>query len=240
VVSGAKVVKGVGGVVKTAVTGGLDGLVESGVEMAGKAVNSAASAAIKGGVSGLMGDPSKPALSKRDDLTLGESLAGQSKTEEENLASFQDKVAGKGELSEEDKKAAAKSRAALFQEGFDRSAGYAKLKKGNLAHNKAQSMDTSKMGDKYDLERESIQHNKSAEEHREGVDSGANTLSPSDFKSRGKDLNTLKKVGADLQASDASFTEGLGQNEEKSHNRFATASERIDGLKDEAYKKLRS
>ena len=240
VVSGAKVVKGVGGVVKTAVTGGLDGLVESGAEMVGNAASSAMTAAKKGAVSGLMGDPSKPALSKRDDMNLGESLAGQSKTEKENLASFQDKVAGKGELSEEDKKAASKSRAALFQEGFDRSAGYGKLKKGNLAHNKAQSMDTSKMGDKYDLERESIQHNKSAEEHREGVDSGANTLSPSDFKGRGKDLRTLKKVGADLQASDASFTEGLGQNEEKSHNRFATASERIDGLKDEAYKKLRS
>jgi hypothetical protein len=240
VVSGAKVVKGVGGVVKTAVTGGLDGLVESGAEMVGNAASSAMTAAKKGAVSGLMGDPSKPALSKRDDLTLGESLAGQSKTEKENLANFQAKIAGKGELSEEDMKAASKSRAALIQEAADRAAGHGKLKKANLAHNKAQSMDTSKMGDKYDLERESIQHNKSAEEHREGVDSGANTLSPSDFKARGKDLRTLKKVGADLQASDASFTEGLGQNEEKSHNRFATASERIDGLKDEAYKKLRS
>jgi hypothetical protein len=239
VVSGAKVVKGVGGVVKTAVTGGLDGLVESGAEMVGNAASSAMTAAKKGAVSGLMGAPSKPALSKRDDMTLGESLAGQSKTETENLASFQGKVAGKGELSEEDKKAASKSRAALFQEGFDRSAGYGKLKKGNIAHNKAQSMDTAGMGDKYALEREGIQHNKAAAEHREGVDSGANTLSPSDFKGRGKDLGKLKKVGADLKASDASFTEGLGQNEEKSHNRFATATERIDGLKDEAYKKLR-
>ena len=239
VVSGAKVVKGVGGLAKTVATGGMDGLVESGVEMLGSAAKSAVGAAVKGGVSGLMGDPSKPALSKRDDMTLGESLAGQSKTETENLASFQSKVAGKGELSEEDKIAASKSRAALFQEGFDRSAGYAKLKKGNLAHNKAQSMDTAGMGDKYDLERESIQSNKAAAEHREGVDSGANTLSPSDFKGRGKDLGKLKKVGADLKASDASFTEGLAQNEEKSHNRFATASERIDGVKDEAYKRLR-
>lgn len=239
VVSGAKVVKGVGGLAKTVATGGLDGVVESGVEMLGSAAKSAVGSAVKGGVSGLMGEPSKPALSKRDDMTLGESLAGQSKTETENLASYQGIVAGKGELSEDEKKAASKSRAALFQEGFDRSAGYAKLKKGNLAHNKAQSMDTAGMGDKFAMEREGIQHNKAAAEHREGVDSGANTLSPSDFKGRGKDLGKLKKVGTDLKASDASFTEGLTQNEEKSHNRFATVSERIDGVKDEAYKKLR-
>ena len=73
---------------------------------------------------------------------------------------------------------------------------------------------------------------------RDNVNTGAHTLSPSDFKARGKDINTVKAIGDKLNKSDASFTSKLTENEELSHNRMATVSERIDAKKDELKDKL--
>ena len=236
--SGGKALVGAGGIAKTVITAGSDSVLEAGLDIAKGAAKSAAGSAVMGGVGSLFGGE-KNAINERNDLTLGETFAGQSKSESENLDKFNSIVKGKGELSEESKKSAASARSALFKEGFDRSAGYNLRKKANIDHNTAQSMDTSKFGEKYDLERKAIQGNASADQLRTGVNIGANTLLPSDFKTRSKDLSTVKGIGADLKASDASFTEQLVQNEDNSHNRLATVSERIDGLKDDAYKKLR-
>ncbi len=233
-VSGGKVVKGVAGMVKTGLSAGTDTLIEGGVDL----LKTAGKAAIKGGAEAFIGGKEKNAINDRKDLTLGESFAGKSKTEAENLNNYKAITAGKGELSEEDKKAAAKSRSSLFKEGFDRSAGYVENKQAAKKINSAQSMDNSNFSSKHNLAKESIQHSDNASQMRDNVNTGAHTLSPSDFKARGKDINTVKAIGDKLNKSDASFTSKLTENEELSHNRMATVSERIDAKKDELKDKL--
>ena len=233
-VSGEKVISGVGGLVKTGLTAGTDTLAEAGLDI----LKGAGKAAAKGAFEGFIGKD-ETALSDRKDLSLGESLAGQSQTETENLANLKEKIKGKGEFTEEEKIAAAKLRSALFKEGFDRNAGYNQKKKALQKGNLAQSMDSSTFSEKLSLEKESLQHDKTAAEKREGVNTGANTLSPSDFKSRSKDLAKVKRIGDDLNMSDASFTSALVENEELSHHRMATVSERIDTEKEKLKEKLK-
>jgi hypothetical protein len=107
-----------------------------------------------------------------------------------------------------------------------------------MLRNKAESMDTATVGEKFDLEKQAIQQGKAANQEREDVDSGARTLKPSDFKSRGADLRTVKALGDDLRSSDETFTNKLVENEGKSHDRIALPSEKIKEYEEEAKKAL--
>jgi hypothetical protein len=240
--SGGKFVKGTASLASSIATAGasdgIHGVVDAGVDFLEGAGKKAGQAAIKGGVGALMGGSKEKALSEREDLNLGETLAGQSATETENLQKYNEIVGGKGELSEDQKKAAASARSGLFKEAFDRSAGYESEKEGNMLRNQAESMDTGTVSEKYELEKQAIQKGKAANQEREDVDSGARTLKPSDFKSRGADLRTVKALGDDLRSSDETFTNDLVKNEGKSHDRIALPSEKIKEYEEEARKGL--
>jgi hypothetical protein len=111
-------------------------------------------------------------------------------------------------------------------------------KLGSMLSNKAQSLDTGAMSEKYELEKQAIQQWKAANQEREGVDTGAQTLRPSDFKSRGADLKIVKSLGKDLRSSDETFTDNLVENEGKSHNQITLASDKIKEYEQEARKGL--
>ena len=240
--SGGKAVKGGYNLAESIATAGasdgIHGVVDSGLEYLAGAGEKAGKAAVGGGVQALMGAPKQKALSQREDLTLGETLAGQSTSETENQEKYKGIVDGKGELSEDQKKAAAGARSALFKEAADRSAGHSSLKEANMLRNKAESLDTGTVSEKYELEKQAIQQGKAANQHREDVDSGAHTLKPSDFKSRGADMRVVKALGDDLRSSDETFTNNLIANEGKSHDRMTLASEKIKELEEEARKGL--
>ncbi len=177
----------------------------------------------------------KKALGDRKDLTLGEAFDGQSKSEAANLEKYKSIVkSGKGELSEDDKIAAAKSRSALFQEGFDRSAGYKSKKEANKKQNKANSMDTSALKDKMSLKYEAFNLNDLADKRREGINEGSQMLKPGNVKKRAQDMRKLKALGDDLKASDSGFTDNLVKNEDATHNRTKLVTERITEKADEA------
>lgn len=238
VVSGGKLAVGVGKIAKTVATSGADSLLDTGVDFLEGAAKTAGKAAIGGGLTSLMGGGGEKALSEREDLNLGETLAGQSATETEKLQEYLAIMNKKAELTPEDMKKMASARSALLKEGFDRSAGYGKRKEANSKRNQAGSLDSTTLSEKFSLEKEAIQHGKAANEMRDGVNTGANTLSPSDFKARGKDLKTVKALGGDLRSSDESFTTNLVENEGKSHNRMTLATEKITELEQKAKKGL--
>lgn len=242
VVSGGKALKGgyklAESIATAGASDGIHGVVDAGVDYLEGAGKKAAGAAIGGGIGALIGGSGEKALSEEKDLTLGETLSGQSATETANLEKYQGIVGGKGELSEDQKKEASSARSALFKEGFNRTAGYSKRKASNLDRNEAESLDTKTVGEKFELEKQAIQKGKEASQEREDVDSGAHTLKPSDFKSRGADLGVVKALGKDLRSSDETFTDNLVENEGKSHNRMTLASEKIKEYEEEARKGL--
>jgi hypothetical protein len=232
--AGSALEAGKGGlsVAKKVMTMGADGVFEEsagaimdqfGDHLQGEAQSGGIAAAGKALVGG---KPEQKAISNMGDMTLGETLAGQSQTETENLANYQSIVAGKkGELSEEEKAAAKKSQSGLFAEAFKRGAAHNDFTDANIAENKAQSMDTSTTGEKYDLHTQSIEKRKNAEQHREAVNEGTATLKPSDMKSRAKDMNLFKKLGDRMKDSDQAGTEKLIENEDQSHNRLQLPTE---------------
>jgi hypothetical protein len=232
--AGSALEAGKGGlsVAKKVMTMGADGVFEEsagaimdqfGDHLQGEAQSGGIAAAGKALVGG---KPEQKAISNMGDMTLGETLAGQSQTETENLANYQSIVAGKkGELSEEEKAAAKKSQSGLFAEAFKRGAAHNDFTDANIAENKAQSMDTSTTGEKYDLFNQSIQKRKDADKHREDVNEGTATLKPSDMKSRAKDMNLFKKLGDRMKDSDQAGTEKLIENEDQSHNRLQLPTE---------------
>jgi hypothetical protein len=232
--AGSALEAGKGGlsVAKKVMTMGADGVFEEsagaimdqfGDHLQGEAQSGGIAAAGKALVGG---KPEQKAISNLGDMTLGETLAGQSQTETENLANYQSIVAGKkGELSEEEKAAAKKSQSGLFAEAFKRGAAHNDFTDANIAENKAQSMDTSTTGEKYDLFNQSIQKRKDADKHREDVNEGTATLKPSDMKSRAKDMNLFKKLGDRMKDSDQAGTEKLIENEDQSHNRLQLPTE---------------
>jgi hypothetical protein len=234
--SGVGFVSKVGGIAKTVATGGADVLVETGLEI----LKDAGQAALEAGIGSLAGGGTKKTLSERQDLNLGETLAGQSATETKMLQELTklEKYTPAKELTEEEKiteeqkiiEARAKVRGSIFKEAFDRTAGWGKRTEANTTRNQAESLDSSTFDNKYKLEQEAYQHEKEANEFREGVDTGANTLSPSEFKARSKDLKTVRAIGEDLRRSDVSFTHNLEENEGKSHSRMSLVTEKIDEL----------
>ena len=228
IASGAKAIKGGVGIAKTITTLGTADLAEEGLsKLVGGIVKKGKKGAGKGAMEGLMGHEEK-ALGERKDLTLGEAFDGQSKSETTNLEDYRSIVnSGKGELSEDDKIAAAKSRSALFQEGFDRSAGYKFKKKANKKQNKANSMDTSALSDKMSLKNEAVKYNDLADKRREGINDGSQMLKPGNVKKRAQDMRKVKALGDDLKASDSGFTDNLVKNEDATHNRTKLVSERI-------------
>ena len=225
--SGVNAIRGGVGIVKSIGTLGTADLVEGGLKIA-------KDGAKKGAMEGLMGHEKK-ALGDRKNLTLGEAFDGQSKSGAANLKDYRGIVnSGKGELSEDDKIAAAKSRSALFQEGFDRSAGYESKKKANKKQNKANSMDTSALKDKMSLKDEAFNLNDLADKRREGINEGSQMLKPGNVKKRAQDMRKLKALGDDLKASDSGFTDNLVKNEDATHNRTKLVTERITEKADEA------
>tara|TARA_Y100000385_G_scaffold281181_1_gene333553 strand:- start:1007 stop:2710 length:1704 start_codon:yes stop_codon:yes gene_type:complete len=232
--SGVNAVKGGLSVAKTISTLGTADLAE---EAGDKLVNGILSAGKKAGGKGLLEGAmgyEKKALGERKDYTLGEAFDGQSKSEAKNLEDYKSIVdGGKGELSEDDKKAATKSRSALIQEGLDRSAGYKFKKKANKKQNKANSMDTSGLRDKMSLKDEAVKYNNLAEKRREGINDGSQTLKPGNVKKRTQDMKKVKALGDDLRASDSGFTDNLVKNEDATHNRAKLVTERITEKADE-------
>ena len=223
--------KGIADVTKKALTMGADGVFDLPADMLmDKATGHLEGQAKSGGLAAagkalVGGEPEKKAITKMEDLTLGESLAGQSNTETENLDKHSSIVKGKGELTEDQMKEAKKAQSGLLKEAFGRSAGHTSYTDANLAENKAQSMDTTTTGEKYNLFNQAIQHRKDADKHREDVNEGNHTLKPSDFKTRGQDMKLLKGLGNRMKSSDQALTDSLIENEDQSHNRLQLPTE---------------
>ena len=215
---------------------------------------SAAKGAVKGGVAAAMGPGEQAAIQDRSDLSLGETLAGKSKSEEiheedykkivdmptSNVARKRMNYEGGIELSEEQKKAASKSRSALFQEAFDRSAGHKSNTEANALTNTANSLGTSSLSDKMSLKDQAEGKRIEAQDQRQGINEGTTVIKPSNIKAYRQDMEFTKDIGDRLKADDSENTEKLIANEQKTHERTPLASTLIDQKRDEIIGKNKS
>ena len=144
------------------------------------------------------------------------------------------------ELSEEQKKAASKSRSALFQEAFDRSAGHKSNTEANALTNTANSLGTSSLSDKMSLKDQAEGKRIEAQDQRQGINEGTTVIKPSNIKAYRQDMEFTKDIGDRLKADDSENTEKLIANEQKTHERTPLASTLIDQKRDEIIGKNKS
>jgi len=214
--------------IKDAATAKIKGAVEFGATM--------------GGVGTLSGPGEQKAIESRSDLNIKESLDGKSEFERINEKGYDNIInkGGTGELSEEQIKAASKFKSNLIHEGLDRGAGYKSRTEANRLTNKANSIGTSDLKDKSDLKDEAVKKREEAQEHRDAVNEGTETLKPSDFKARTGHLKKLKGIGDQWKADDPKAYRELIASEQKTRERTPLATELINKKRDELMGKKKS
>lgn len=195
-----------------------------------------------GGVGALSGPEEQKALESRSDLNIKESLDGKSEFERINEKGYDNIInkGGTGELNEEQIKAASKFKSNLIHESLDRGAGYKSRTEANKLTNRANSIGTSDLKDKSELKDEAVKKREEAQEHRDRVNEGKETLKPSDFKARTAHLKKLKGIGDQWKADDPKAYKELIDSEQKTRERTPLATELINKKRDELIGKKKS
>ena len=198
--------------------------------------------ATMGGVGALSGPEEQKALESRSDLNIKESLDGKSEFERINEKGYDNIInkGGTGELSEEQIKATSKFKSNLIHEGLDRGAGYKSRTEANKLTNRANSIGTSDLKNKSELKDEAVKKREEAQEHRDAVNEGTETLKPSDFKARTAHLKKLKGIGDQWKADDPKAYNELIASEQKTRERTPLATELINKKRDELMGKKKS
>ena len=87
---------------------------------------------------------------------------------------------------------------------------------------------------------EAVKKREEAQEHRDAVNEGTETLKPSDFKARTGHLKKLKGIGDQWKADDPKAYRELIASEQKTRERTPLATELINKKRDELMGKKKS